>query len=715
MRAWLLPMAALGAAACGDNVLLDGEPLEPATDLTIIAHQDDDLLFMQPDLHEAAQRGIGVTNVYVTAGNGNHGVALAERRNSGLMAAYGSIAGDDDWSCGWIEIAGHAAEHCRLGTAKISLVFLGYPDGGRNGTARDSLLHLWEAKVTTVSTIARRSTTYDQRGLVATLAEIIDITAPATLRTLEIASTHGDDHPDHMIAGALAVLATAAASQRPELISYRGYAIASEPANNGPILARSARALAYYEACATGCAPCGEACAIDRIKPVHLAWLAHRYAIGMRRTADGTLGLGDGCITAPSAGDSAAIGDCAAAPTWQLGDHGTLHSSAGVCLEVIATGEIIASTCDDTTPGGRFFLDDEGHLWSGVVPAPEDDMALAHLYCVGSDGGRPRAGLCGAEHAPTLELARATTATPRATTTITRTGRAVRITRLPGEPLPMLCAIEGGARGLVCAPGSPGGGLLPAIRIDSAAAPLAIEPESLMFGDVDGDALTDACGRDAGGILCATAASGYEATRWATAFASSGPASPTDRSLAIAPGGQICGLGGPGVVCVSRGATTITQVRSTWPDRNAALWIADLDGDHQPDWCAATPDGPACSLAGDSALTTDGIPWGYASGGLVEASAADGAIPDTATAAFTDVDGDGRDDLCTARDGVVACARSLGRGFGPRTTIARLPAGMTPTALWAESAESAESAAPFSMQRAPRICAADATAIACTD
>jgi len=34
------------------------------------------------------------------------------------------------------------------------------------------------------------------------------------------------------------------------------------------------------------------------------------------------------------------------------------------------------------------------------VPAAQDDMALAHLYCVGVAGGRPRAGLCGATRAP---------------------------------------------------------------------------------------------------------------------------------------------------------------------------------------------------------------------------------------------------------------------------------------------------------------------------
>ncbi|HEX2685718.1 MAG TPA: PIG-L family deacetylase, partial [Kofleriaceae bacterium] len=331
MRAWLLSLTAASAVACGDNTFPEGMPLQPASDLTIVAHEDDDLLFMQPDLYDAVQRRTGVTNVYVTAGNGHHGLGGSEKRYAGLMAAYSALAGVDgnDWSCGWIEIAGHAAEHCRLVTAQISLVFLGYPDGDKEGMADNSLLHLWEAKVTTVSTISRVLTTYDQRGLIATLTEIIDTTAPATLRTLEVASTHGRDHSDHMIAGALAVLATAASSQNPELISYRGYNTASEPANNtSALFHRSAGILAYYEACARGCAPCGQPCMIEGT--AHDSWLARRYAIGMRRAVSGQLRLGDSCVTATGAEGNAAIGDCLAAPTWELDAHGALRSSTGL-------------------------------------------------------------------------------------------------------------------------------------------------------------------------------------------------------------------------------------------------------------------------------------------------------------------------------------------------------------------------------------------------
>jgi hypothetical protein len=257
----------------------------------------------------------------------------------------------------------------------------------------------------------------------------------------------------------------------------------------------------------------------------------------------------------------------------------------------------------------------------------------------------------------------------------------------------------------MCAPGDPDGSLLHANRMDSPDAPLAIEPESLVLGDIDGDGLTDACGSDPDGLVCATAAGRYHAARWAAALPSTGAANPTDRSLAIVRGGEVCGLADAGVVCVGQGGTAAVDVRSTWPDRSAPLWFADLDGDNLIDWCSATPTGPACSLGAHRELTTDGVPWGFASAGLIQGSASD-VVPDAATAVFTDIDGDGRDDLCTLQGAAIACARSTGRGFAPRSTVARLPADMTATALWAE---------PAAPGQPPRLCAADAQTIACTD
>jgi LmbE family N-acetylglucosaminyl deacetylase len=428
---WLSVIAA--SAACGDSPASQGEPLGPSAELAIVAHQADDLWFMQPDLSDAVQRGAGVTIVYVTAGDREDGAPTTTARYDGATAAYAAIAGVTTaaWSCGPIEIAGHRAQHCRLAAASLSLIFLGYPDGGKDGAAAGSLLNLWEAKVGTVPAIGQGGATYNQRGLIATLAEIIDTAAPTTLRTLEIAATHGDDHSDHMIAGALAVLATAASSASPALIAYRGDNIASEAANIPAATSdRSTDIIARYAACTTGCGRCGEPCAADQLAGAlpgaQLAWLSRRYPVTMRPTAGGLLRFADGCVTATTAGDNATIVDCATAATWQLGSDGTLRTSGGaapgsprdlrasseLCLDAILTGEIVAGPCTGAGPGGRYFLDDEGHLWSGVVPAPQSDMAFAHVDCVISTGGRPRAALCGAARAPTVQLPGVTAVIP---------------------------------------------------------------------------------------------------------------------------------------------------------------------------------------------------------------------------------------------------------------------------------------------------------------
>src|SRR5678815_3033697 len=261
MRSWLWSVVVLAAGACGDDLYPDTHPIVPATDLTIVAHQDDDLLLVQPDLYDAVKRKTGVTNVYVTAGNARDGFELSETRYRGLMAAYSAIAGASDWSCGWIRIGSNEVEHCRLESAKVSLVFLGYPDGGKDGEVARSLLHLWEGKVPGAAAVSFGPATYDRPTLIAVLSDIIGYTQPTTIRMLEIAATHGHDHSDHMMAGALTVLAIAQSSVDAELISHRGYNIDDEPPNASPRLyQRSVGALAYYEACATGCAPCGQAC-----------------------------------------------------------------------------------------------------------------------------------------------------------------------------------------------------------------------------------------------------------------------------------------------------------------------------------------------------------------------------------------------------------------------------------------------------------------------
>ena len=666
---------------CGDNLLGGDAPLVHTHDLDVVAHQDDDLLFMQPDVIEAVRGGAGVTNLYITAGNGKKGTDAANPRYEGLKAAYGAAASDHAWVCGWLLVRDHPIQHCRLEAENVSLLFLAYPDGGKQGELGHSLSRLWEGAIPDATTVADRTTVYTRDELIETVAAIMQTIQPETVRTLDLPASHGYDHSDHLIVGALTALALARTALDPELLAYRGYNTANEPANKLPaIFASSHAVLAHYEACATTCgAPCGMPC--TEIDPTHAVWLARRYAVGFRRTAHGRLRAGSRCLT------GTALGDCATAPVFSLA-HGQLVSDEG-CLAIDEAGAVGWASCAARDPAQRFFSDDEGHLWSGAAPELGPLLDHAHLRCVvPSTDSRVTTATCGGPDAPRWQWAPRFAFTPRADLgAMTATGRAVRLGDLDGDGHGDLCAVTAG--GLVCALGRGDGTFATAIRIDAPDAPLAIDPQSLTLGDLDHDGLTDACGRDAAGVSCALSSNHFAATRFASAFGDGDARATTASSITIvafdgaegdgAGPGKVCGIAAEGVVCTAGTASfDHSELRSSWPAIGSSVLPRDLDGDHHADWCALTDAGPACGLAAEAALSTDGVPWGFSLHDVVESVASDAAITEIA-----DVDGDGDGDLCTLPgDGTIACARSNGRGFGPHTTVAVLPEGAQPIALW---------------------------------
>lgn len=665
------PVVLIVAAACGDNLPPPGPALSIEPNLTIVAHQDDDLLFMQPDLAAIAERHAGLTNVYVTAGNGGGG--STHKRNVGLMEAYAETAGlESVWMCGPIKLAGHAAEHCRLTGAPISLVFLGYPDGGKEGEKRDSLLHLWDGTIASADTVEPSAIRYDQAGLIATVAEVIRATQPTTIRTLEVASTHGRDHSDHMIVGALALLAVAQTGSSAELLAFRGYASSNEPENVlGALYDRSANMLAHYQACALECASCGTAC--PSVSDSHSEWLHRRYAVGFRTNLRGTLhvnaasppgtALASGCARAEPANGALILDPACTRPDEiELTADGRLRVGDR-CAEVRDDGELVLVASCAPLAANRFLLDDDGHLWSGAPVPPSEVTSGRHLRCVATEDDRLVVEPCGKGHAPSWSIAQHGTTLARPIW-LPSSGRAV------GVVDSRLLAVVNGE--LVESAISEVG-----LSAPTTLGALTVEPESLVVGSLE-PGKVQACGRDVDGIVCASIDGGgpYTVERWTAAFARSGPVTPSDRSLA-AFGSEICGLTDDGLICAPRGPTFVPAVRSRWPRADTTLWIGDLDGDHSADWCAATSTGVACGRDADRTLTSDGVPWSYASLGAVDPPPGHAAI-----GALHDIDGDGRDDLCAVEGRRLLCARSQAHGFGPRITVGTLPPGGAPTGLW---------------------------------
>src|SRR5262249_49572845 len=99
-------------------------------EIRIGTHQDDELLFMNPDLLESLHAGHCVRTVYLTAGDAGKGAAYAATRDLGMRSIYAEMAGlADRWVDSTATFGGKTVAVSTIEGADVSLVFLRLPDG----------------------------------------------------------------------------------------------------------------------------------------------------------------------------------------------------------------------------------------------------------------------------------------------------------------------------------------------------------------------------------------------------------------------------------------------------------------------------------------------------------------------------------------------------------------------------------------------------------
>ncbi|MEU1075169.1 MULTISPECIES: PIG-L family deacetylase [unclassified Streptomyces] len=183
-----------------------GGPRGTATVLQIVAHPDDDLYFMNPDLEQSLTAGDRLVSVYLNCGekdgiNKVPGRGPAPRpdepgyagaRRQGLRQAYAyMVTGRPDapWRTGPLALPGGlAAELDTLeGHDHVQLVFLGIQQYGPDWV----LPRLWadpaavtRTRVSTGSPVAR-SYAVTRTGLVDALVHLLDRYAPTVVRTMD--------------------------------------------------------------------------------------------------------------------------------------------------------------------------------------------------------------------------------------------------------------------------------------------------------------------------------------------------------------------------------------------------------------------------------------------------------------------------------------------------------------------------------------------------
>ena len=208
------------------------------TTLNIVAHEDDDLLFLSPDLLHAIQAGHTIRTVFLTAGDSGAGADYWQGRESGVQAAYAQMCGiDNSWTQTDAGITGHPIPVFTLsGHPSVSLAFMRLPDGNIDGfgfasTNHKSLQHLWTGSISTIDAIDG-SSSYSKATLISTLTSLMSYFQPDQINTQDYVGTYGDgDHSDHHSVAYLVQAAVQQYTTLHSLIGYEGYTTSSRLAN----------------------------------------------------------------------------------------------------------------------------------------------------------------------------------------------------------------------------------------------------------------------------------------------------------------------------------------------------------------------------------------------------------------------------------------------------------------------------------------------------
>jgi LmbE family N-acetylglucosaminyl deacetylase len=235
----------------------------------VIAHPDDDLLFMNPDITEAIRAGDNIATICITSGEADVAdpaarAAYVQRRRLGARAAYAMMAGvADEWSSEVLSLVqGREVEVLTLREMPtIHLAYIGVPDT-LDPDAPGALNRLWLDERASVETVqaepaSTAKATYARRDLVAMLVALFEHFQPTLIRTLDQAPDARlvdepewqplHDHSDHVRTAQFVDLAVRAYADAdaamPAIVNYRGYNLDEVDPNLASAQASTKRAI----------------------------------------------------------------------------------------------------------------------------------------------------------------------------------------------------------------------------------------------------------------------------------------------------------------------------------------------------------------------------------------------------------------------------------------------------------------------------------------
>lgn len=215
------------------------------TILQTVAHQDDDILFMNPDLINGVKQGDCIRTIYFTAGDAGVEQAYWLSREEGAKAGYARMFGIDNptWKSRDVRLSDHhQVKIAQLQSSKVnaSLIFMRLPDGNIDGSGFlndhfESLTKLYRGVIPSINSVDKTSQ-YSKSDILVALQQLMNHYNPVIVRTLAI-SNHSrkyKDHADHLAVGALTQEAFTEYQNSHSSVSiqhYIGYPIRAQPVN----------------------------------------------------------------------------------------------------------------------------------------------------------------------------------------------------------------------------------------------------------------------------------------------------------------------------------------------------------------------------------------------------------------------------------------------------------------------------------------------------
>ncbi len=354
---------------------LSDEPNCGAHVLAVVAHPDDDLLFMNPDVEDDITSSRCLTTVYLTAGDAGKDSTYWMARERGVEASYARMARvDDAWSSGEVVLSGAILHADTLVAApNVKLVFVRLPDGiegeGSTRYRGASLERLWHKLIDHVDAVDG-SNRFNRQALIGLLADLIAAEHPEIVRTLDRSGAHGKDHSDHLSAARFAITASSALAT--DATMYRGYNISEEVPNLDAFA--SAEKWQTFLGYAAFDAELGGGSSSD-VDSVYRPWGQRRYAISDREAvATPIISSTDLCFGAVSDevphGEATVLAACTdrARAKWVMTAQGELRNHR-TCLDAgersVPGVTPTLGACSDTD-SQRWSLTADGHLRSGA-------------------------------------------------------------------------------------------------------------------------------------------------------------------------------------------------------------------------------------------------------------------------------------------------------------------------------------------------------------